>query len=323
MSKGVTRRRALTVLAAAAIAPRRSFASSDAPITRWRGHAFGAAVTLSIRDPDLPRARAALQGCATEISGLEDALSLYRGHSALSRLNAEGAIEHPPQALVEVLSLAARISSISEGAFDVTVQPLWRVYTHAQRDPGGFEQRLEEAASLIGWRRLSLEGGRVAFATPGMAATLNGIAQGYAADRIIARLRAAGFDHVLADLGEFRAVGERGPGQPWRIGIGRPDAGEVSTALSLTHAALATSSPSGFSFDATGERHHLFDARTGRSARSWAQVSVVAPDAATADALATAIAVAPIDAATAILAAGGGQEALLFDGGGRMQRLRA
>ena len=93
--------------------------------------------------------------------------------------------------------------------------------------------------------------------------------------------------------------------------------------LGLSGQAVATSSPLATTFDAQGERHHLFDPRTGRSARSWASVSVIAETAMRADALATAIAVAPEPAAEAILAAGGGSEAILIDRAGRIVRIRA
>lgn len=319
------RRRMLALLAASAATalPGRA-ARAETSFVRWHGHAFGAEASLTIADPDVVRSKAALRDCIAEIARLEDVLSLYHPASALARLNARGALDAPPIELVEVLTAAERMSASSEGAFDVTVQPLWSVYVRAQREPRGFEERLQEARAHIGWQRLRIAPDRVAFAAPGMAATLNGIAQGYAADRIAGRLRESGFAHVLADLGEYRALGGRTPGEAWRIGIGRPgDSDDLAATLALSDAALATSSPSGFRFDTIGERHHLFDPRTGRSATSWAQVSVIAADATTADALSTAIAVAPMDAAESLLAAGGGSEAVLIDAQGRLRRVRA
>ncbi|HYN38810.1 MAG TPA: FAD:protein FMN transferase [Rhodospirillales bacterium] len=320
---GLTRRRVLAVLAVSAAALRGRIAFAETPLVHWRGRAFGADVSLSVRDADTPRAQAALRDGAREIERLETVLSLYRPDSALARLNAAGGLDDPPAELLEVLTAAAQISAISGGAFDVTVQPLWGVHVRAQRDPRGFGAALDVARGRIGWQRLSVAADRIAFAAPGMAATLNGIAQGYAADRIASLLHDRGCRHVLADLGETRAVGERAPGEAWRIGVGRPEGDDIAAVLRLSDAAVATSSPAGFRFDATGERHHLFDPRTGRSARSWAQVSVVAADATTADALSTAIAVAPMEAAETLLAAGGGREALLIDDQGRLRRIRA
>jgi thiamine biosynthesis lipoprotein len=297
-------------------------AFAEVPLTRWRGYALGAEASLTIRDPDLARAKQALRACVAEIERIEQVFSLYRKDSVLCALNTEGILADPPAELVDVLSFAAHMSLISEDAFDVTVQPLWNVYVHAQRDPRALFGELELARSRIGWRRLSITRDRLAFELPNMAATLNGIAQGYATDRIAKLLRLHGFSHVLVNLGEYGAYGERAAGAPWRIGVAWPDREGLAAVLSLSDRAIATSSPLATPFDKNGEHHHLFDPRTGRSARSWTSVSVVAPSAMRADALSTAIAVAPKAAAEAILGAGGGLEAILIDGE-RVFRIRA
>jgi thiamine biosynthesis lipoprotein len=320
-----SRRRVLALCACAAVAPRRLLAAQPV-VTRWRGRAFGTDAAISIADDDTTRARRALVDAVAEIGRLEQALSLYRPDSALVRLNAAGRLDDPPPPLTEVLVAAAAVARISDGAFDVTVQPLWRVHARAVH-PRGAERSIEAARALIGWRDVRIEPGRVSFPRPGMAATLNGIAQGYAADRIAERLRRHGFDRVLADLGEFRAVGARALGRPWRIGLERPRDGrgvpDLAVAVDLADHGLATSSPFGTPLDRSGVRHHLFDPRTGRCTASWASVSVIASTAMAADALSTAIAVAPADAAADILARGGGIEAILIDFDGRLRRLRA
>jgi thiamine biosynthesis lipoprotein len=117
------------------------------------------------------------------------------------------------------------------------------------------------------------------------------------------------------------AAGQRSPGEPWRIGVGWPDAEGLATILALSDRAVATSSPLATAFGP--EAHHLFDPRTGRPAQSWTSVSVIAPTAMRADALSTAIAVAPKPAAETILRAGGGLEAILIDDTRHVTRLRA
>lgn len=314
----LTRRRVLCLMAASAASLRSPVAFAEAPVTRWRGRALGAEASLTVRHPDRARARRAIEDCVAEIERIERVFSLYRRDSALSTLNAAGTLDHPPRGLVEVLLHAARVSEISDGAFDVTVQPLWTVFAQGLGD-----MALERARTLIGWRRLSVAGERIAFRDPGMAATLNGIAQGHATDRVASRLRRHGFSHVLVDLGEFSALGNRSAAEPWRVGVGWPDRKGLAAVLELSDRAVATSSPLATAFDADAATHHLFDPRTGRSASSWTSVSVVAPTAMGADALSTAIAVAPKDAAETILKAGGGLEAILIDGTGRILRVRA
>ncbi len=321
--RGYARRRVLAILAGGAAAWRCGPVSANPVLTRWRGHALGGETALTIRDPDRARAEAAIAACVAAIRRLEAIFSLYRPDSALVRLNRAGHLAAPPAGLVTVLETAARISALSDGTFDVTVQPLWPAFVRAQRDPAGAGEALERARALVGWRGLAVGRDRLAFAHPGMAATLNGIAQGYATDRIAGLLRAHGFAHVLVNLGEFRGCGDKGGGQPWRVGVGWPDGEGVAATLALGDRAVATSSPLATTFDPAGTAHHLFNPATGRSAQSWASVSVVARTALLADALSTAIAVAPEEAAPSLLARGGGEAAILIDRRGRLVRLQA
>jgi FAD:protein FMN transferase len=322
-----SRRRILAMLAAGATALAGRAAPAYVSRTEWHGRAFGAEVSIVIADGDVARAQLALEDAAAAIERLENALSLYRPNSGLVRLNAAGQLDDPPSALVDVFNVAQNVSALSDGAFDATVQPLWSVYANFAGGAGwgaaGFGDALERAWARVGWRHVRVAPDQIDFAQPDMAATLNGVAQGYAADRVVERLRAHGFRHVLADLGEFRALGGASPATPWRVGIEWPQRRGFAAVMDLRDRALATSSPYGTTFDRTGERHHLFDPRTGRSAHGWTSVSVVAATATVADALSTAIAVAPMPAAEAILAKGGGLEALLIDRKGHVHRIRA
>lgn len=322
-----TRRRFIALFAFAAMAATRRLRAGEPDVVRWQGQAFGAETSITIGTDDVRHAHGALADAVAEIDRLERALSLYRRDSALVRLNTAGHLDDPPQALRAVLQAAAEVSRISGGAFDVTVQPLWEAHLRAAADPHGSDAAIEEARTHVGWQDVRIERQRISFARPRMAVTLNGIAQGYAADHIAEMLRTRGFDHVLADLGEFRAIGMRATGMPWRVGVAQPVGGRgpsaLATVLDLADRGLATSSPLGTPLDRAGIRHHLFDPHTGRCVATWASASVVAPTAMVADALSTAIAVAPPDAAQHILAAGGGIEAIVIDFGGGIRRLRA
>ena len=117
--------------------------------------------------------------------------------------------------------------TLSGGAFDVTVQPLWQLYAaHFAANPddaaGPPAPRLELARRRVGHRALALDGAGVRLLRPGMAVTLNGIAQGYVTDRVAELLRDAGFASVLVQLGETFAGAPPADGVPWRIGIPVP-----------------------------------------------------------------------------------------------------
>jgi thiamine biosynthesis lipoprotein len=242
---------------------------------------------------------------------LEKIFSLYRRDSAITLLNRDGRLDPAPPELIELLQVATRLSRISDGAFDVTVQPLWQAYAAGESAAA--------ALALVDWRALRIEGREVRFAKPEMAITLNGIAQGYMTDRITDRLKRLGFDNVLVHLGEYRGLGGREDGDPWRIGLADPFGRGVVEVVDLRDRAIATSSPKGtvLASDDQGDIGHLLDPRTGKAVRYWQSVSVIAKRAVIADGLSTAIAIAPPDAAADLLTEGGGERAILLGADGQ------
>ncbi|MBI1207141.1 MAG: FAD:protein FMN transferase [Azospirillum sp.] len=274
----------------------------------WRGSALGAGATIRLHHPDPAEAHRLIAACVAEIARLEAVFSLFRPDSALSRLNRAGALDAPPQDLVRLLSESAGYSAATCGAFDPTVQPLWRLYAEhfaqPDADPDGPDAAVLAATrSLVDWRRVRVEAGRIAFACPGMAVTLNGIAQGYITDRVIDLLRGRGVERVLADLGEIRSLGRHPDGSPWRVGLEDPRRpGHASREIDLENRAVATSGGYGTGFAPDSRFNHLFDPATGHCADRWRAVSVVAATATTADALSTALAVTPAAAIPPVLA---------------------
>ncbi|MBK3802141.1 FAD:protein FMN transferase [Azospirillum brasilense] len=299
------------------------------PVRTWRGVALGADSVLQLAHPDPAEADRLIALCLEEVARLERVFSLYRTDSALARLNRDGVLDAPPADLVRLLSEAAAFSRRTDGAFDPTVQPLWQLYAgHFARpgaDPAGPpEAVLRAARELVDHRKLRVEPGRIAFAGRGMAVTLNGIAQGYVTDRVSERLRAEGMTDVLVDLGEIRALGHHPSGRPWSVGLADPLVeGRNAGTLEIADQAVATSGGYGTPFDAAGRFTHLFDPATGGCAREWLAVTVLAPDATTADALSTALSVAPEARAAVLLDRFPGTAARLTRRDGSVLALRA
>lgn len=293
MTRKLTRRRFIGISAAATGLPLLPFgaahATSDAPgALVWRGRALGAPAELILHHPDPALARQLLTRVRSEIARLEAIFSLHSPGSSLSLLNAAGALAAPPPELVELLAHCRTVHEATGGVFDPTVQPLWllhaRHFSAPGADPAGPPRaEIDAVLALVGFERLAFDESRIAFPARGMALTLNGIAQGYITDRIVALLRDSGVTSTLADIGEVRAIGARGDGAPWRVGLG-----DTTQRIDLVDRAVATSSPEGFRFAGPGSPAHLLDPRSGRSAARYRGVSVVADDAATADALSTA-----------------------------------
>lgn len=281
---------------------------------------FGTTLSLRAGHTSVAVLDKALDEAVGLIQHLDHILSLFRPDSAVSRLNAEGVLKRPPAELVGVLRVAQTVSERSAGAFDVTVQPLWRVFESAQKQGGGLPDATAIAAarSLVGWRGLFVSEPMVRLAKPGMGVTLNGIAQGHAADRVRALLQSHGVEHALIDTGEWATLGRNARNLPWILGLADPrDETRFLTRLVADGRCVATSADDRTRFSNDFLNHHIFDPHTGRSPLEMASVTVVAPSGAMADALTKVFFVAgPHRAAS--LAREWGVDALWVDKQGRM-----
>lgn len=265
------RRRFLTISAGLLLAG--TLPAAAQPYAQWQGQALGARATITLGRDD-PALMAAIRA---EIARLEGVFSLYLPDSALVRLNRDGRLVAPPPELVDCLALAGRVHEATGGLFDPTVQPLWRAYAAA----GGAPDPAHLAALPTGWDGVSAGPAEINL-RPGMALTLNGIAQGYIADKVAALIRARGYDNVMVDTGELQAVGRAPDGAPWPVTL------QGGGHTQLADRALASSSPTGTRF-APGGPGHILDPLTRRPAPAhWGLVSVSARSAAVADALSTA-----------------------------------
>lgn len=330
-----TRRRFVSIMAGcAALAPLASLREAAAAplpaLSVWKGVVLGAQASITLVHPQRERSQALIGRCAAEIDRLESILSLYRPDSALSRLNASGDLREPPQELVELLSIALALSRDSGGAFDPTVQPLYRLYAGHFDMPGASAagpapQAIAQVLRLVDYRGIDVDAQRIRLHRSGMAITLNGIAQGYVTDRVTELLRDAGFDDVLVDLGEVRVRGHRPGGGAWRAALADPRQ-PARTLLELplgdepgAFAALATSAGSGTVFGTDPRINHLLDPHSGRSANRYLSVSVAAPRAVLADGLSTALSVLAPSSAAALLHRHHPVRAYLFDAQGKLR----
>jgi thiamine biosynthesis lipoprotein len=289
---------------------------------RWQGSALGAQVSIEIYHPDRAEAERLVERCIQDVRRLEQQFSLYRPDSAICALNRTGIVVSPDADMVALLKASLRFADLTDGAFDPTVQPLWRLYAEhfssERPDPQGPSPlELAEALAKVGHHGLLVSADRVALAKRGASITLNGIAQGYATDRVVDRLRKAGLSTTLVDMGEIRAIGARPEGTPWRIGLADPDKpGVLTETIDLVDRAVSTSAGAGFRFDPAGRFTHLFDPATGRSPALYRTVSVIAPTATEADALSTAFSLMPPARIRHIVAARSGVQVRLITAGG-------
>lgn len=264
------------------------------------------------------------------LARVDAAMSTWRPDSEIARLNALPPGEWLPISVEfhEVLQESLRIHSVSDGSFDITVAPLLAAWGFGPRGEG---PRIPDAAELgalaerIGASALELatEPRRVRKLAE-RELELSGIAPGYAVDLIARRFAARGLGDFMVEVGgEVRTAGRNPEGQPWRIGIERPDAppGTPQLTLMLEGESVSTSGDYREFFEQDGRRFsHTLDPRSLRPVQhGLASVTVLAPDCMRADALATALMVLGPDRGMALAEREGLPVYMLVRGEGGLQ----
>jgi FAD:protein FMN transferase len=271
------------------------------------GTACSVTVTMDARSAwPAERALAAARG---EVAACERALSRFVPHSDLSRLNdAAGEWTRVDARLLAALTAAVAARAATGGRYDPTVLPAMLAAGYDR----SFEQlRPRPPAPLRGWRAgaaidVDLEAG-AARIEEHAAVDLGGIGKGFAASRALAAMRAAwrGMPGAIVDLGgDLAVLGQAPDGGPWRIGVADPRSpGDHLAILEVTSGGVATSGRDKRRFGPGGRLHHLIDPATGRPAELGPlAATVVARDAAEAEAHATALAVTPASEARGYVA---------------------
>ena len=233
------------------------------------------------------------------VERLESQLSFFRTDSEISEVN-RSAAEEPVRVekqLFSLLTMAAAICRETGGAFDLTATPLWKAWGFARgegRVPG--EDEIAEALKTVGGSLVELDADHetVRFLKPGVELNLGSIGKGYALDRVAEILHAAGVNDYLIQGGQssVTAKGMRLSGtnpDGWLVGLGHPlHPGSRLGYVRLRDRALATSGSASQFFRHKGRRYsHIIDPRTGQPAEGILSATVLAAEAARADALAT------------------------------------
>ena len=279
----------------------------------WRERAmvgFGTTLWLKAAHENADQLEAGLNAAVQAIRRVEHQMSLFDPDSALSRLNARGHLQKPDAELLAVLRLSQHVSAKSAGAFDMSMQPLWTVWSESA-ESGRLPLRsdVQRAQQLVNWRAVEISGAAVRLNQSGMRLSLNGIAQGYASDLARAALQAHGIQHALIDAGETTLLGHAAGDKQWALAI-ESAAGEKSThnfadkladksavksgsgkghnpmpVLICDGRAIATSSDAHTVFSADHKHHHILNPQSGYSPAHWSSVTVIAPSCVLADAL--------------------------------------
>ncbi len=296
----------------------------DRPLAKFTRSAFalGTDVRMTVFNEDALVAEAAVASAFAAIERVEGLMSIYRPDTELSRLNRRGELENPHPDLVEVLRAAMGLSEQTGGAFDVTVQPLWELHSQcAKVGVRPAEVDLREARGKVDWRQVDVSEKRIQYRRDDMRMTLNGIAQGFAADAACRALAEQGITSALIDAGEIGSVGGHARKGAWNIGIKHPrQPGDLLALTRLEGRCLATSGDYETRFSDDFRNHHLFDPHTGDSPTELASVSVAASTAFEADALSTAVFVLGLKDGLELLESTQGADGLFVTKAGRVKR---
>jgi len=229
---------------------------------------------------------AAVDQAFEEVRRLDRMMSNYRADSELSRLNREAGRMPATvsEELFRLLEACRDYHLASEGAFDISVGPLmkiWGFYKGSGRLPHRAEIR--GVLGKIGFDKVTLNGSArtVRFAREGMELDPGGIGKGYAVDRMVAILKAANVRSALISAGSssIYALGAPPNQKGWKISIRHPrDLNRQVQEVELTDSSLSTSGTSEKFFRAEGRLYsHIMDPRTGYPAKGMLSVSVIAP----------------------------------------------
>ena len=240
----------------------------------------------------------ALDAAIAEIQRVEDLATDWRDSPLMTLNRAKGDGPHSvPRELVQLIEKALLCSELSNGAFDSTfraVGALWDFKAKPPRVPS--QELVNQTLLMVGYQKVSVDVGAATVTRPeGLWIGLGGIAKGYGVDRAMAVLMEHGIENGIVNAGgDLKALGKNGS-ELWTIAIRHPrDQSRIIAVLPISNTCVVTSGDYERFFEYNGKRyHHILDPRTGFPSTGAISSTVIAPDAATADALATALCVLP------------------------------
>ena len=249
--------------------------------------AMGSTYSIAVYGDDRVQLEAAVDAAFDEVRRLDDLLSNYKPESEWSEVNREAAqrpVKVSPE-LFRLLQACVEYSRASEGAFDISVGPLMKVWGF-YKGSGHLPHRAEVQAAMakVGYRHILLDPAAqtVRFDRPGVELDPGGIGKGYAVDRMVDVLKQKGVGAALV-AGSGSSIYGLGapPEEPkgWRIDIKDPwDIRKSLAEVYLRDMSMSTSGSYEKFFRAEGKTYaHIMDPRTGYPAQGSVSVSVVAP----------------------------------------------
>jgi thiamine biosynthesis lipoprotein len=271
---------------------------------KFSGKTMGTTYHMTIVGSYFTAAAPLQKGVDERLDAINASMSTYRPDSEISRFNQMQRIDTPlpiSNDFHEVMQVSRQLFQITQGAWDGTLDPLIDLWgfgrTKRPKDRVPTAEDIQALLPAVGFHHIELHpDGHLSKRLSSVSLDLASVAKGYAVDAVASLIGDKGFENYLVEIGgEVYAAGVRIDGQPWRIGINKPDAGapfdQVYRIVNLQDRAFATSGDYRIFFELEGQRYaHIIDPRTGYPvANGVVSVSVTADTCALADGLATAL----------------------------------
>jgi FAD:protein FMN transferase len=261
---------------------------------------MGVQVRIVLHAEDASRAAAAARVAFDRVRAWDDALSDWRTDTPAQRLpNRAGAWQHVEGRLRDALDASWRLAQVTRGGFEAGLGSITRLWREARRS-GAMpnDAALSQAVACAGrnawlWRE---DTSTFTAQRDGVRMDFGAIGQGLAADDALAALREASMPQALVDVSGDIALGAAPPGEAgWRIEVAPGVDGQAAETLLLHDVAISTSGDREQAKPVAGQTvGHIVDPSTGHPLPAPRQATVIAKDATTADAVATALCTLPV-----------------------------
>lgn len=254
---------------------------------------MGTRFAIQVVHADRETARAAIEAAFAEVDRVEALLSEWRETSEISAVNraAGGPALAVGDELMQVVQRSIEISGLTGGAFDITFATCAGLWSFRERRVPK-DGEVEACLQKVGYERVELDSGASTLRLPeaGMRIGIAGIGKGFGVDRAAQVLEQRGIRAYVVDGGgDIRLLGDN-RGRPWKVGIRHPRRPDLYASVTASAGAVVTSGDYMQYFERDGHRyHHILDPATGRPATRSIAVTVTAPTATDADALATGL----------------------------------
>ena len=266
---------------------------SDQPVRRTQ-FIMGTLVEITVSHSDPEVIQTVTTEAFNEMQRIEGLMSTYIPDSEISRINRATGKQTVPVSpeVEEVIREGIFWSEQSNGAFDITVEPLVQLWDFdGEKEFIPVESTIRKTASLVNYRNIEIKDHTVRLKNRGMAINVGGLAKGYAVDRAIAILRSKVSSGIVNAGGDLYAFGQKSKQNSWTIGLQHPrKPQDLLASFAVKNQAIATSGDYQRYFMKDGIRyHHIFDPQTGKPARLMISTTIITTEVMDADALATAV----------------------------------